>query len=149
MRVLVDGFIGAGAGVAKVRGNIHAMYSVAGILGRAEQPVDNGRRHAVRRRREQRTARCFSHQRVDLIETAESQVRIGAAQMRKGSGHRTARLAVGQNGGGVQARMPRDQAQQLAGHVAGAAQNDGGNGIAHAPTTLDSRAFAMPSFAMR
>ncbi len=49
--------------------------------------------------------------------------------MREGARHRSAGLAVGENGGDFKLRMSRDQAQQLAGHIAGAAEHDGRRGL--------------------
>ncbi len=66
---------------------------------------------------------------------------------RRGDGR--AGLAVGQNGRGLEMRMSRDQAQQFAGHVAGAAEHDGGYALGHAPATFDSPACWMPSLAIR
>ncbi len=59
--------------------------------------------------------------------------------MRKGAGDRSAGLTIRKNGGHVELRMPGDQAQQLPGHIAGAAQHDRGSEIVHSPATLDSR----------
>ena len=57
-------------------------------------------------------------------------------------------LAVGQDRRYLELRMSRDQAQQLAGHIASAAEHDGGRCRAHSPTTLDSRTLLIPSEAM-
>jgi hypothetical protein len=44
--------------------------------------------------------------------------------------------------------MSRDQAQQLTGHIAGAAQDDRGSGAVQSPATLDSRTLLRPKRAM-
>src|SRR5262245_65742374 len=44
--------------------------------------------------------------------------------MRKGFAHRLARLAVRHHTRQLELRMPGDQAQQLAGHIAGAAEHN-------------------------
>ena len=45
--------------------------------------------------------------------------------MREGIGHRRAGLTVGQHRGDFELRVTGDQPQQLAGHIAGAAEHDG------------------------
>ena len=57
VRMLVHGFVGSLAGIAKVRGNIHAMHARARCGRGCQQPVDDGGRYAVRRRRKQRATR--------------------------------------------------------------------------------------------
>ena len=56
-------------------------------------------------------ARRAADQRFDVVEIGEFELRIGAAQMRERAGDRRAGLAVGQNGGDLELRMPGDQAQ--------------------------------------
>ena len=74
--------------------------------------------------------------------------------MRKGICDRRTRLAVGEHGSHFQMRMARDQTQQFAGDVAGAAQHNGRRRSAalrdgtHSPITLDSRTLRKPSDAM-
>ena len=63
-------------------------------------------------------------------------------------GDRRAGLAVGEDRRDFELRMTRDQAQQLAGHIAGAAEHDGRGRRAHSPTTLESRTLRRPSEAM-
>ena len=145
MRVLVDGFISRGARIAEVGRDIDAVHASAGRVGGREQAIDDGGGHAVRRGREQGAARCAAYEGLDLVEPGEFQVRIGAAQMRECARDGHTGLAVRQNGGHVELRMPRDQTQQLAGHIAGAAQHDGGSGNAHSAATLDSRTWLNPN----
>src|SRR5262249_9732557 len=52
---------------------------------------------------------------------------VHAREMRKGFAHRLAGLAVRHHRRQLELRMPRDQAQQLAGHIAGTAEHDRGN----------------------
>jgi len=65
--------------------------------------------------------------------------------MRECAGDRSTGLTIRQNGGDGKLRMPRDQAQQLSGHIAGAAQYDRGGGAVHSPATLDSRTWLKPA----
>ena len=61
------------------------------------------------------------------------------------AGDRSTGLAIRKNGGNEELRMPRDQAQQFTGHIAGATQHDRGSGSAHSLATLDSRTLLKPS----
>ncbi len=68
----------------------------------------------------QRAFREAAQQRFDLIETAELEFAVGAAQVRESAGDRGAGLAVGEDGRHLQVGMSGDQPQQLPGHVTGA-----------------------------
>src|ERR1022692_5293614 len=148
MRVFVHGFVGVGAGIAKVRRDVDAVRLRAGGFGGGEQPIDDGRRHTVRRGRKKRRWRNSPKQRFDLIEAAEFELRIRASQMRKRRRHGRPGLAVGQDGRDSEARMPRQQPQQLTGPITGAAQHNGGRPLAHAPITFASATLLIPSLAM-
>jgi hypothetical protein len=111
MRVLVHGLVGAGGGISKVRRDVDAVDTRARHLGGAEQPIDDSGGDAVGRRREERGSRCFSDERFDVVEIGEIERRVGALQMRETRGHRRAGLAVGQNGGDGELRVPGNQAQ--------------------------------------
>ena len=123
------------------------MRAPAACGGR-QQAIDDRGGHAVGRRGEQCAARRAAYQGLDLVEIREPQVRIGAAQMHERACDRSARLAIRKNGGDFELRMARDQTQQLAGHIAGAAQHDRGSRVAHSAATLDSRTLRSPSPAM-
>ena len=68
--------------------------------------------------------------------------------MRERVGDGGAGLAVGQYRRDGELRMSCDQAQQLAGHITGAAEHNGRRRGAHSPTTLDSRTLRNPSEVM-
>ncbi len=149
VRMLVDGFVGRLAGIAKVRGNIHAMHARArGARGCAAA----GRRwRRIRHAAPPKTSADTASRRITCVQfigCREFQIRIGAAQMGERIGDFRAGLAVGQDRRDLKPRMTRDQAQQLAGHIAGAAEHNGRRRRAHSPTTLDSRTLRKPSEAM-
>src|ERR1019366_3346902 len=148
MRVLVHGFVGVGAGIAKVCRDVDAARLRAGGFGGGEQPIDDACRHTVRRGRKKRRSRSSPKQRLDLVEAAEFELRIRAPQMRKRRRHGRPGLAVGQDGGNCEARMPGEQPQQLTGDVTGAAQHNGGAPLGHAPTTFASPTLLIPSLVM-
>ncbi len=148
MGVLVHRLIGSGARIAEVGRDVDAVHSCARRLGRRQQAIDDGRGDAVGCRGEQGAARRAPHDGLDLVETGEFEIRVGVAQVRECAGDRSTGLTVRQNGGDGELRMPRDQAQQLSGHIAGAAEHDGGGGTVHSPATLDSRTWLIPSQVM-
>ena len=123
------------------------MHASARPLGRGQQTIDERGGHAVRRGGKQGGARRAANHGLDGIEIGEFQLGIGATQVRERTGHRSAGLAVRKNRGDLELRMTGDQAQQLAGHVAGTAQHDRRSG-AHSPATFDSRTWLKPKRAM-
>ena len=110
----------------------------AARLGRGEQPVDQRRGGAVRRGAEKRRAARPSDARLELAQVGELERRIGAREVRKGRRHPRAGLTVGQHRGYLEPRMLRDEPQQLAGDVAGAAEHERRCALAHAPATFAS-----------
>src|SRR5690606_12756508 len=81
-------------------------------------------RNAMRRGAEERQARQRADQRFDLGLRAEAQVAERRREMAKRFGDRLAGLAVGQYSREREMRMRGEQAQQLARHIAGAAEHD-------------------------
>ena len=77
-------------------------------------------------------------QRFELAQVGELERRIGAREVRKGRRHPRAGLTVGQHRGYLEPRMLRDEPQQLAGDVAGAAEHERRCALAHAPATFAS-----------
>ncbi len=87
------------------------MHSVFRQFGDIEEAIDGFCGDSMGRGREQGHSRCTPHQRFDLLECAELQIRIGAAQMRERDAHGRARLTVGQHRRQLQVRVRRDEAQ--------------------------------------
>ena len=90
-----------------------------------EQPVDQRRRHAVRRGREHRRRRVRGDVLEDLVVVREAQVRQHRLQVTEELRDRLVGLAVRRDRREVEVRMRGEQPQQLAGHVARAAEHDG------------------------
>ena len=84
----------------------------------------------------------------DLVVARESQVRQHRLQVPEELRHRLVGLAVRGDGREVEVRMRREQAQQLAGHVAGAAEHDRGDAGSHWPTAATPGRAASPSASM-
>ena len=91
---------------------------------RGQQPVDQRRRDAVRRGGEDRRRRVRRDVLDDLVVAREAQVRQHGLQVPEELRDRLVGLAVGGDRREVEVRMRREQAQQFAGHVAGAAEHD-------------------------
>ncbi len=127
VRVLVHGCVRIGARIAIVRGDVDDARLRSGLFRGRQQTVDERGGGTVRRRAEDRARRQLRHERGDFGERAEARFRIGAREMAEGLRHGLAGLAVRQDGSELELRMTRDQAQQLTGHVAGAAEHDRGD----------------------
>ena len=123
------------------------------LLGGGEQRVDERRRRPVRRGREQRRLRQPATASSHFCPRGEALLGIGARQMRKRRGERLAGLAVGHRRREPEVRMHGEQPQQLAGHVAAAAEHDCRNrraqsaGIAPLLTARAPRSPRSPSAA--
>src|SRR5205085_9863970 len=85
--------------------------------------VRGGREHGRGARR--------THDLLRLRLGLEALIRVGAAEVRERRRQRLARLAVGHHRRELEARMRGDQAQPLAGPVAGTAEHHGGDAPAH------------------
>ena len=112
---------------------------VPAASARAKQPVDQAGRHTVRRSGEHCRHRVGGDVLDDLVVTREAQMRQHGLQMREELRDRRFGLAVGRDGGEVESRMHREQAQQLARHIAGAAENDRRCPFSHSLTACARR----------
>ncbi len=128
MRMLVDGLVGGGGGVAKVRRDVHDARLGAGGFGGLQQLVDERRRCAMRRgaRTSRRsaalaTSASISSSDVNFV-SPKALARCGKAFATGSPGWLSDRTPAS-----CEVRMTCDQAQQFAGHIAGAAEHDGGN----------------------
>jgi hypothetical protein len=124
------------------------MYARARRRGRRQQPIDEGGGNAMRGGGEQGGHRGAADDGLQLIGRRKFQIRIGAAQVRKGIRNLRARLAIRQHGGHVKLRMTGYQAQEFAGHIAGAAEHNGRRGGVHSPTAFGWRTLRNPSAPM-
>src|SRR3984957_8824937 len=88
----------------------------------------------MRSRREQRSLRRLDQQLLDLRLRLEHGIGKCIHQVRKRVRNRLSWLAIGHDRSELQLRMPGNQAQQLAGHIAGATENDCWNRRAHDAT---------------
>ncbi len=112
----------------------------ARLCRRGQQPVDERRRHAVRRGGEHRRHRVGRDVLEYLVVSDESQVRQHRLQVTEELRDRLVGLAVRRDGGDVEIGMRRDQAQQFAGHVSGAAEHHRGNARGHSEAAPEARA---------
>ncbi len=96
---------------------------------------------------EQCRAGQSTHQGLELRLGQETLFGPDAGQMREGLRHRLAGLAVGQNARELEVRMGREQAQQLAGHIAAAAEHDSRDGVRGAHAVPVAATPALPSLA--
>src|SRR5579875_3570115 len=137
----VDSLVVFGGAVAEVRRNVDYARPSPGALSRGEQPVDQ-RGGAVRCGREDRRAPRPGKHRLDLGPRLESHAGIHAREVRERGRDRLAGLAVRQDACYLEDGVCGEQAQQLAGHVAAAAEDDRGNALAHAAAHFGSRPTA-------
>src|SRR6185295_8435032 len=84
----------------------------------------------------------------DPLVRGEFELRVSALQMRKGLGDRFARLAVRQDRRKPQVRMPGNEAQQFAGDIARATEDEGRYGSVHSATACTGTALSRPTLAI-
>ena len=91
VRVAVDLGVRRRRAIAKIGRQVDHARLRAGLLGGAEQPIDQGRRDAVRRGREERRRRRLAQDAAHFGLGAEARLGIGAHQVREGPRHRLTR----------------------------------------------------------
>jgi len=148
MPMLVNGLVSGRGRITKVGGDIdHARCGVC-LLGRGEQSIDQRGRHAVRRRGEDRRRRIRSDVFGHLVMACEPQVWQHRLQMTKELRDGLVGLTVRRDRRQVEIRMRRKQAQQLTGHIAGAAEHDGRRARCHCATAAAGCTATKPRVSM-
>ncbi len=136
--VLIHRRIGRGRRVAEVRGNIDDPGPATGARRAREQGVDEGRGHSVRGGREHRGLARPGEPLQGLPLRAEAQIGVGAGQVREGARHGLPRRTLRHHGRELEARVRGDQAQELPGYVAAAAEHHRRNPAAHCAAAAGS-----------
>src|SRR5579862_3122771 len=127
MRPSVHSAVVLSARVAKIRRDVDHTRCVTGLFSDSQHRVNQCGRDSVRRGGENRWRRFIAEQRVDLLPGLEGLFRVDAGKMWKGAGHGLAAAAIRHDARQLQVRVIGKQAQQFAGHEAGAAENDSGH----------------------
>ena len=139
VRMLVDRGVGLGRRVAVVRGDVDHARPGAGRRRGGEQLVDERGADAVRRGREQGAGRQRRHELRDVGLGPEPQLTEHGREVRERLRDRLAGLRVGEDARDLELRMAEHEAQQLAGHVAGAAEDDRRDARRHGAFRVSAR----------
>ena len=125
----VHGFVGLGVAKAKIGGHVDHAREALPLLKGAEGPVDQLGAGSVGGRREDGAA--VAERVGQVVDGSEAQARPHTAQVGKDRFHRLVPVAPRHDRGRPDGRMGSEQAKQFAAHVAGSAEDDGGNRLRH------------------
>ncbi len=145
VRVPVDALVFREIGIAVIGRDVDHGGIGAGCLGLPQDRVDQRVGDAVRRGREHGGARLARHDVAGIRDGDVTQVPAGGREVREGLRDRLARLAVGGDRHQLEARMREREAQQFAGHVAGAAQDHGRRLRAHSDSSREWATASRPT----
>src|SRR5690606_31858119 len=150
MRLSIYPLPGLRVAVAEIRGGIDDAHVELAARGFRERGPEQRRGGAVRSRGEQREARAGREHRAPRVGLREAHLGVQRREMREHRSDRFAAAALGHRGSEPKLRMLADQAQQLAAHIPGGTEHDGGDAHALTPSCRvrpSSAAMRSPSVA--
>ena len=131
MCMLVHRGVGVSRAVTVIGGDVDYARLCSRSFRSSEQTVDERGADTVRGRREQGTARVLREPITYVVLAREAQIAECCGKVRKRLADRFAGLRIRHHACQLEVRVREHEPQHFAGHVAGAAEDQGGNARAH------------------